>query len=223
MEWKFPRLNCLCFRTGLVIILTALLVVFAILPLHRRIIEESDEAQKIVVGMEHAREKVSRLGEYQGQYEKIQTHASEINLLLPESEFASFIAELENAAQESGGDIVVMQGVDMTALRKQEKGGDSEQPRLINEISAGNALSLSIRFSGSYQETIAFLHRLETLPYFLDVLAMDLTARDEESADPIVSSDVFLVRGTDQASRNVLDVPQDRFVDAVFDVVLYLE
>lgn len=223
MEWKLSQLQCLCFRTGLIIVLTGLLIAFGILPLHRRIAEENDETQKIVVKMEHAREKVSRLGEYRGQYEKIDSRSSEVDLALPESDFASFIAELEATAQDIGGGIAVTQGPEIAALQKEaKKKEEADRIHLVDEMSGENALSLSIRFFGSYPETIAFLHRLETLPYYLDVLSMDLTARDGSSSGSKARSSTFLV-GDFSGVNAVSDAPSGLFVDAVFNIVVYSE
>jgi len=225
MEWKRLIVNTLGLRAGLVILLAVFAIVFGALPLKRRIAEENDDIQKAVVRMEHAREKVSRIGEYRSQYGKISEYGRETDLVLSEGGFASFISELELIARETGGDIVVSQGSGLEELKGQGKKETSpkedEGARLVDEMSGERALSLSVRFRGSYPQAVDFLHRMETLPYFLDVLSVDFSAHTEEVSDAMKpAGGVFAV--SDTVSE---DVPPSsaQFTEADFDFILYLE
>jgi Tfp pilus assembly protein PilO len=223
MEWKSSLLKCLCIRTGFVVLATVLLIVFGVLPLHRKIVNENEETQKVLVGMERAREKVSALGEYRDQFEQLKMHESDVDQSLSESEVASFIAELERMAQESGGDIVVSQGSDPELSRKNaKKDADSKTTPLIDELSGDEVLSLSVRFTGSYPEALEFLHKVETMPYFLDVLSLNISAHEGREASSADRGGILLIGQASGVGRSGSSF-SGPYAEAVFEMVVYLE
>ncbi len=222
-QWKELIAKCPCLRPGLVLVAVALLVLFGIIPLRKRIAEESDETQKVIARMEHSRERIINLGGYRSQGERIREYGSGLDLSLPESDFASFISELEQSARESGGEISVGQGPDLESIRKggKESGADASEARLTDELSGSEVISLIVRFSGTYPETIDFLHRMETLPYFLDVLSLNLSAEyDRESSRGSSVSGVFFA-GTEAAEPEESELSDGPVVNAEFDLIIY--
>lgn len=208
-------------KTVVVLSATAGLVVFAALPIHRQISREHADIQGAYAKMENSQKRVLRLPELREQYEKISESQGRGPSLLPESGIVDLIESLETLAVSTGGELSVSQGNDLEAVRKSAtKGKQSDQQasgrRIADDLPDGRTLGLTVSYVGRYAGIADFFRRLETVPYFLDVVSVDIRPGASEVAD---RSGVF----TDSESVKPADAGPDRSVRAVISLVVYLE
>lgn len=222
----FPNANHL--RLGAVAILLVAVagVPLALLPFRARITAENEETQKAVVRLEHARAKIGQLAEFRTQNQEIEARESEVNLLLSQADFPSFIEALEESAQECGGEITVEDGGDPSALRQASKKKTKEEkaPRIIDDLPDGEAILLNVRFFGAYPDAVDFLHKVETMPHFLDVLSVDIAAVDPFEEETSSRSGMLLaVTDTKAESASSSENPLRPVVEATFSVIVHMK
>lgn len=203
-----------------------------ILPLHERIRAEGDEIQKILAKTENSERKISRLPEFESQYAIIRESEDRIRLMLSEDRVVDFIREIEALAGKTGGEVTIAQGAAQApapakaAASKEKDGADDSvptKPKTIEEsLPWEKSLRLKIRFSGAYAETVNFLHKVETLPYRLDVLSVDFRPAPEDERRFSVEGDLFSASPTETAAEPV-PPPSELLVNASFEIAVYLE
>lgn len=216
---------------ALFVFLVAFAVLFlVILPLHQRIRTERDEIQKILSKTENSERKISRLPEFEAQYATIRESEDHIRLMLTEDRIVDFIREVETLAEKTGGEVTIAQGTEQAATpppaplnATEAPGAPAAQPRTIEkDLPWEKSLRLKIRFSGAYPEAANFLHKIETLPYRLDVLAIDFRPAPEDDRRSGIAGDLFSaplpVTGTEP-----IPSPADLLVNASFEIAVYLE
>lgn len=193
-------------------------------PLHGRIVAENDEIQKSNAKVENDRRSVSRLPEYREQSAVIDADSPELRLLLPEDKVVDFIRETESVAKGVGGSVAISKGKDLGEISKQtapsgaaKESGTASGAGLLKTLPEGKTLGLTLTFSGEYPDAVAFLHKVETSSYYLDVLSVDI--RPAELSRDSARSDMFsagIPEGVSPASVS-------GSVQAVFEIVIYLE
>lgn len=218
---------------AVLVFLSAFAVLFLVIfPLHQRIRAEGDDIQKIVAKIENSERKIARLPEFESQHAVIRANENRIRLLVSEDRVVDFIREVETLAFKTGGEVTIAQGDATTAGKGKAtpvvdkdgtNGSDSGKAKSLPEqLPWDKSLRLNLRFSGSYPEAANFLHKIETLPYRLDVLSLDFRPVAPEDARSARDADLFFappVTGEkDQSSSS-----SEPLVDASFEIAVYLE
>lgn len=220
--------RCLYVRTGVTVVATILLIVFIAFPLQEKIASESEEIQKDYAKAENAQRRILELPDLRSKYQKISDGNDKTGVILPESQVVDLIKNLEETARETGGEIVVSQGTDLAALKKAapsvsdaaagQKG--SNGTRIVDQLPEGKTLGLSVIFSGRYADAVDFLHKVETTPYFLDVLSVDIRPADLNSGE---RGNLFSAAPTPVTSEGGTQIaPSSTSIKANFALIVYL-
>ncbi len=221
------------FTYAVLVFIAAFAVLFlVILPLHQRIRAEGDEIQKILAKTENSERKISRLPEFESQYAIIRESEDRIRLMLSENRVVDFIREIETLAGKTGGEVTIAQGAApapapaKAAAPKDKDGADASvpaKPKTIEEsLPWEKSLRLKIRFSGAYAEAANFLHKVETMPYRLDVLSVDFRPAPEDERRSDVAGDLFSASSSETATEPDSSA-EDLRVNASFEIAVYLE
>ncbi|NTW14123.1 MAG: hypothetical protein HGA31_03780 [Candidatus Moranbacteria bacterium] len=221
-------IRCLYVRTGVTVVATVSLIVLAAFPLQRKISLESEEIQKDYAKTENDQKRILELPVLRSKYQKISNESDKTGTILPESQVVELIKNLEETARETGGEIVVSQGMDLAARKKaaptpdaatgQKTSGDN---RIVDQMAEGKTLGLSVIFSGRYSDAVNFLHKVETMPYFLDVLSIDFRPADTGAGE---RGSLFSANPTPVTSvGSTSTVPTTTSVKATFELIVYLQ
>lgn len=230
--------NFLTYSVAIFLVVFAALF-FVILPLHQKIGAEGDEIQKILAKTENSERKISRLPEFESQYETIRGGENRIRLLLSEDRAVDFIREIETLAEGTDGDVTIAQGASSESAKKKavpakEKDGDDapakDEPKTIGEsLPWEKSLRLRVRFTGTYQDAVNFLHKIETMPYRLDVIVVDIRPVPDEEKRRVGVIEIPVVPASEPGSEQVpaavppAPAPVEFPVDASFEVAVYLQ
>ncbi|MEI6650680.1 MAG: hypothetical protein WCL23_04600 [Candidatus Moraniibacteriota bacterium] len=231
-----PFIRGLWVRSLLVLAALVSLVVFAVIPLQGMIASENDEVQKAYAKMENERARLASLPDLRTKYEKIADNKGKIGYVLPQDRVVDYIKDLEDIAAASGGTISVTQGKDLDTVRKTapsnkadvtgNEGGSAGAnaptgERIVDHLPQGKTLGLTVTFSGRYLDMVEFVHKVETAPYFVDILSLDVRPADATNVDrgnAFVSS-----TSSGSAAPKETAPPTSASVQTVFSLVLYLE
>ncbi|MBP9751900.1 MAG: hypothetical protein KBD19_03505 [Candidatus Moranbacteria bacterium] len=233
MNLSSSILKCLCIPTVIVFIGLVALFVFVALPLREKIAMESDEIQKFRAKIENAERKIGKLPELEVQFSIVKEDERKIPRLLPEANAVDFIKEVEEIAKTVGGEVSIAQGSVVETVKKKsaskEKDADtdaskknSEKKTIADGLSWEKRLPLRVTFSGEYANAVNFLHKIETMSYRLDVVAVDVRPAVPEEGKRR-GGDVFDSVPTEESADAVPIVPEQPTVSAAFDLIVYTE
>lgn len=208
-----------------------------------------DDIQKLSVTREHREKQLERLPDLEAQHTLIDEHADRLSIILTKDRIVEFIQRIERLAEEE--DITVeIESRDnafleskvtpaekkdvpakpaATAADKAEEAADSvkkaassKETGIITELPLKKYLKLTITVTGEYGNVVRFLHRLETLPYALDVIGLNMKQRSEEG-DLVVQGSGALNPFSDVTSAPAQAAVKVDVLEAVFETVVYMK
>ncbi len=221
-------------QTVLILVIGALFW-FGVRPLHGLIQQEMDEIQKIDVLREYRSEELARLPELEKQHVLILDRADELDLLPSKDELVVFIRALELLAEESGvaieivsqdntlleskvtsqpaqsksskTDAVAVEGEEPAtpapAAKRKPKAGTSG---IIDALPLPHYIRLTITVKAPYQAVTEYLHRVETMPYALEVVGLSIKEASQEDLQELEADALSVPAGapTQPLSRAAL-------------------
>lgn len=235
---------------GVLILSIALVSWFGIRPLYNIIRSEMDEIQKVNVLQEHRGNQLKKLPELERQYEFIQSNGDRLDILISKDELVGFIRTLEDLAEREQVRIEITakdntlleskttplvdpktnkKGVaddnDTAASSREKDKKDTAKSvtGIMGDIAFKKYIRLAVTVVAPYQSMLNYLHKLETLPYALDVVG--ITAK-EYIADTVIDPTKHqVVAGESQAEANApgSSSPQPVMLETTFEVAVYIK
>lgn len=251
MIFSFPKKY-----QSLVVLLSLLaamggIVWLGVFPLERSVRNTMRAIEEFHAGRENQERQIKRLPELQAQYDVILANEQTLDILITEDEVVDFVKTVEGLAkvQNITLNITSKDGGKMSEPKKvvakpksvssgsadlaDEKTSVKESPvSIMDSVPYDRYLSLSIEVEGSYRDVVAFLGRLETLPFGLDVIGIEVKMKakegDRESSRPLSPSNPFAVLGDAKEISVQQPLPEgliqgEDTLEAVFDVLVYVK
>lgn len=226
------------------------IALFGILPLRQSINKKMRDIQEFYAGRENREKQVGKLPELQGQYDAIIENEKILDILIAEGGIVDFVKTLEQLAKEvnvameisskDNGKIVEAKKPEA----KTDKASNADQPSVSEESNIKEKtpsildsapfdryLVLNIKAEGSYEDIVVFLNKVETLPFGLDVIKVDIKKKDAENNSSSVNrgnlANPFSILGdgktlTEQ-EQLLVDEKNKENAEAVFDVLVYVK
>ena len=215
---------------------------FGIQPFLKTILEKMDSIQKLSVTRDHREKQLERLPELEAEHALIQERSKELDIILEKERLVDFIEQLEALAITNGVEIEILSRDNafleskVTAIEKKSgsKGGDKNeevisQPKkgavketgILTELPFEKFLKLTITLKGEYQAIVQYLHQLETMPFALDVIGINIKEQSEVADRVVLDSGVlnpFAPGDIVVARPAVISIP---ILEAVFETVVY--
>jgi hypothetical protein len=222
---------------------------FVIRPFLLTLKAEMDAIQKLSVTREYREKQLEKLPDLEGQYALIEAEGKQLDIILTKERLVEFIETLERLALmdavlidiESRDNTFLESKVTVAEKTEKKEGAkpaagvdSAEEPAatpkrggvketgIITELPLKSFLKLTITITGEYASVVRYLHRLETLPYALDVIALNVKAHQEEIGDTIASESGVL-NPFEATAPVVASVTPSGRLDAVFETVVYMK
>ncbi len=223
---------------------------FGIRPFLSTIQEKMDDIQKLSVTHEHREKQLERLPDLEAQHALISEHENRLGIILTKDRIVEFIQEIEELAQEENvaveiesrdnafleSKVTVAEKKDTTAksvatptdkaeaaAEPAKKAPTSKETGIVTELPIKKYLKLTITVTGEYGDAVRFLHRLETLPYALDIIGLNIKQRAED-ADLIATESAAFNPFAGEATDEVLPtISKVNVLEAVFETVVYMK
>jgi hypothetical protein len=212
--------------------------------------EKMDDIQKLSVTREHREKQLERLPDLEAQHMLIREHEDRLGIILTKDRIVEFIQEIEQLAQDE--DVAVeIESRDnafleskVTPVEKKDapakstatptekaeaaaepvkKGPASKETGIVTELPLKKYLKLTITVTGEYGDAIRFLHRLETLPYALDVIGLNMKQRAEDADLIANASAAFNPFAGEIGAEAFPAVSRVNVLEAVFETVVYMK
>lgn len=215
--------KCLCVYTVGVLFLIVAGFFLVVLPLQGRIQSENGEIQKFEVKVKNTDRKLDHLSEFESQFETASEGEHALHMLVPEQDVVYLIEKIEATAKDEGGVVVISQNNSATKTQ-QSTSKNGTAASIENSLPWKKALWLNVRFTGGYVDAVNFLHKVETLPYGLDVISVEIRPALPGSTPSRGSGDsIFMSAQTGSEPAPQEEAPSTPEVDASFTVAVYLE
>ena len=203
-----------------------------------------NDIQKFHTSRENQSRQINKLPELKDQFEAIEMDEGALDVLLAEDHIVSFIQTLESLAQETHTEIAITSKESGTIVEQKKavtppkqvttaEGGTDNKKKdesIMGNLPFDRYLHLNIALTGEYADIVAFLYKMEALPFALDVVSLGVRLKDGEgtSQSMITGSGVnpFMLtpggksaRVSDSGSETAIPKGQ---VEAVFDTLVYI-
>src|SRR6185369_1865341 len=165
---------------------------FGIMPLRHFIVDKADEIQQFYTVRENRQRQINQLPELQSQFDTIVAGEKRLDILLPKSRIVDFVKTLEGLARESRVEISIQSSnkgeVQTKTVKKpvkkstdqENKTAEKTAPTIIDMLPYDSFLRISIKAHGEYADIVTFLHKMETLPFGLDVIGIQVKKIEDD-------------------------------------------
>lgn len=202
-----------------------------IVPLKQSLEEKMRGIQEFHAGRENRERQVSRLPELRGQYEVITENEKTLDILITEDQVVDFVKTVERLAGEMNVAMSIA-SKDGGKIIEPPAAGAKPDPSKAADILAAvpfdRYLSLSVKVEGRYDDIVAFLSKVETLPFGLDVIRVEMKKKDTEndsrsSAARSTSNPFAMLGDSDDAAQAASPAGGKDALEAVFDILVYVK
>lgn len=226
--------------------LIGLIAWFGIRPILSTIQVKKDDVQKLSVTREYRESQLQRLPDLESQHALIKERESDLDIILTKDRLVEFIEALEQlaadeqvaieiesrdnafleskmtiAAKKEPAKPVAVADADEPAAEPAKKGpAASKETGLIGEFPLKKFLKLTLTVSGEYISLARYLHQLETLPYALDVVSLDIKSQPEDGDTPLPDAGVLNPFGIPVTPS---EGSENHVLDAVFEMIVYMQ
>lgn len=218
---------------------------FGIVPLKQVVYDKMRSTQEFYARQENQRKQVAQLPELKAQYDAVLQNEQLFDFLIPESGVVDFVKTLEGLADQTHVEMSItsQDNGQITELKKKpakpataagkndpdaSSGGDTSKKKVIDildDIPYDKYLRLRVEVKGQYEDIVAFLRKMETLPVGLDVIHIEMRKGEaEQSVGRAAGSGANPFSLLGSGIQEVVEAPSVNkdVYDAIFDVVVYI-
>jgi Tfp pilus assembly protein PilO len=210
------------------------IVWYGILPLQQSLQDKARGIQEFYAGRENRERQMSKLPELKEQYDAIIANEKILDILMKESEVVDFVKTVEQLAAEMHVAMTITSkdaGKVVAVKKPAAKTDQSKEVSILADAPFDQYLSLSIKVDGRYDDIVTFLGKLETLPFGLDVVRIDMKKKAEEEEKDTASfvsgsaANPFSMLGESVPIAVVAESSAEKkdALEAVIDILVYVK
>jgi hypothetical protein len=200
----------------LVVLLT---VFFAILPLKRSIQANSDDIQKKIIDDSLNKSRISKIPEMEKTEEVLEESKSNLNIILANDNEVDFIRKIEALADETGNKVTLKITDETQAVKTAPAKKDAAIPEDIkSKLPYTKYLPMQIDLEGGYAEALNFIHKLENMQYYVNVISLNMSKSDPSEVSAPKSDGLF-----GKSAPNVSQTASEKVLKTSLEVIIYLE
>ena len=218
-------------------------------PLVSTIQTKMDDIQKSSVLREYREKQLKRLPELEAQHRLIDENNEQLSIILTKDRLVEFIETLERLAVKESV-IIEIESRDnafleskVTATDKKDasqkqtpvqsadkenaanettkRGPVAKEVGIIADLPLKKFLKLTITATGKYADVVRYLHRVEHLPYALDIISLNI--KEHPADGDLVASESGALNPFGEKVLPQLQAPEVGMLDVVFDAVVYMK
>jgi Tfp pilus assembly protein PilO len=191
------------------IALMALIVWLGVLPMRQAISEKMDDIQKFYAVRENRERQVARLPELEEQFREIAAGEDTLRILIDEEHIVDFVKTLEGLASEMGTEIAIEAKESNAIVEKKPAAkapaadgeaaaaGKKTKQTIADMLPYDRYLHINVSLKGEYADIVRFLHKMETLPFALDIIGVEVRlntdTEERNAAAPAAGRNPFML------------------------------
>lgn len=188
--------------------------IFALVPIRKSIESNSDEAQRKIIDGEMYVERVSKISEMEKTRSLLAENESNLRVFLDKNSEVDFIKKIEDIAAETGNKVSLKIEDESAAPKTKAAASKKNEDEIKKSLPKIEYLSMSISLEGNYEQAVNFLHKIENMNYYVDVLSISMNKSAVEAVvDPFAA---------EKAKTGVIATASE-VIKSDFDVIVYLE
>jgi hypothetical protein len=204
-----------------------------------RVQKNLDEIEKKQLEMQIEEEQIKNLPNLEATYKKINSEESKLAVVYTEDRVVEVIRSIESLAKAENVTLTIAQqkAEEKTKPTKKESSDKKDEEKekkpelLTDKLPFEKSVRLEIRAQGEYKNIRNLIHKLETAPYALDILSLDVSIAplDEDVivvAAPTASTvtdSLFLLEGSKPVVEELVIPRTEEKVVFVINLVLYTQ
>lgn len=188
--------------------------IFALVPIRKSIESNSDEAQRKIIDGEMYVERVSKISEMEKTRALLAENESNLRVFLDKNSEVDFIKKIEDIAAETGNKVSLKIEDESAAPKTKAAANKKNEDEIKKGLPKMEYLSMSISLEGNYEQAMNFLHKIENMNYYVDVLSISMNKSAVEAVvDPF---------SAEKAKAGVIATASE-VIKSDLDVIVYLE
>lgn len=165
--------------------------------LHQKISQSLSHREEQNVRAAIDQEQIANLPVLRAVQERALAEEQRFTLVYPQSQTVNVIRQIESLAKNEGVVLVITQKdalpkkqpaksttTDTQATETETKAPQKSKPKvpaITDKLAFENAVHIGLEARGEYKSVRNFLHKLETIPYAIDVLGVDVSVAPEDT------------------------------------------
>jgi hypothetical protein len=156
------------------LIVLVLVFFFVINPLQKSIQSNSDEIQKKIIDDNISKSRISQIPDMEKIEEAFSENKNSLDIILDSSNEVDFIKKIESLAEETGNKIVLKidDGKGNNPKKSVVTAKDSDDIKA--NLNYTKYLSMQINLEGNYEQALEFIHKLENMNYYVDIISINM-------------------------------------------------
>lgn len=225
---------------------------FGIRWLAETITVKKNDIQKLLVTREQREKQLERLPDLEAQHNLVKEEGDRLDIILRKDRLVEFIEVLERLATQEKVEIKIESRdnafLESKVTPAEKTGVNSKQPKAASSepvVEEGEAtskkgnpatketgivadlpfkkyLKLTITLTGKYEDLVRYLHRLESLPYALDVISLNLREKPESPDRVAIVNDMVNPFGQPTAPP-APPVQSITILEGIFETAVYIQ
>jgi hypothetical protein len=149
---------------------------FVVAPLLKKIASIKNEIDENKIKQEIKKQRLEELPKIAQQYTSISSQQKKFDILLDKQQAVALIERLEGLAQDTNNKIQIVVQEDASAKKTADSKSKTapKVPALIDTLPRKEYLKLRITLTGDYDGVFKFVHRLESLEYYADIIEINI-------------------------------------------------
>lgn len=240
MNSSFRKLYPLVIISGSLLFFAAVFQ-WVVFPLQNKVIGKANTIEAEHVLQANQENRVKELPQLRTQYDFILKNEGVVDTLISHDQVVPFIENIESLAHDNAVEIVITSresGVKKkpAAIAKKgtesnagddkgaaEKKNEKKDESIMGNLPLEKYMALRFDVRGKYADAVRFLHQVESLPYAVEVVALDIRHFEPDAsaaaAKSLPAGSAFLSMG--DTSGPVGKLPLEDLVQALFDIIVY--
>jgi|GEM_PF-5565454 len=194
--------------------LMVLSFIFAVFPVIRGIVFNSDEIQRKKIDNEINQQGISKIPEMEKMSEIFKQKAGNLEIILENGGEVGFLKKIEDLAEETGNKVEIKIVSDKNVPIKKEKGSET---KIMGSLPYDKYILLEVTILGNYDGLLKFLNKLEKNDKLVNVIGLDVSKLEVEAEIPNIFSSV------NKSVTNPPVLTKKEVLQSVINLAVYLK
>ena len=194
------------------VLILALGYVFVVAPSFSKIDKKNSEIQEKIAKQENDKEKISKLPSFKSQFEMITNEEEKVKIGVSKDNVVALLEKIEKISGETGNRVKIEientqdQNKKDVSKSKEKEDDVKEEKKILENLPLDRFIKINIVLTGSYQNLISFLNKIENADYYSDIISIKISKDSEKnfSNNPFDNSKITNTGNQKESEKNEL-------------------
>ncbi|MDD5084066.1 MAG: hypothetical protein PHT88_04050 [Candidatus Moranbacteria bacterium] len=209
------------------------LVWFGMIPMQKRIKDQMNRSQEVMTDQEIHDELVASLSDVLDQKDVVEAKENQLQVVINRSDIVDLVKDIEALAKETNNTIAIdakdqLAAASANKLKKSTTTDEkAAEKTIIDTLPSEHSIGIAIKLTGSYSDIVAFIQKLESMPYETDIVAFSLAVYQPSTSSNQPRTNIFASSLASPETQPGDAAPtiqpgSDLPLEAILDTVVYV-